>query len=122
MPYTARLLLVAIPAIGNTIESLSNNIEETLKANIKLGYNNIKVVLNVIRYNILTLLISIILLLIIVRQVAMKIVLLMVSVALYIKECASSTETPNLRYKIVSLLLLKGPRTGNSSASSRYTL
>ena len=67
MPYTARLLLVAILAIGNTIKSLSNNIKETLKANIKLGYNNVRVVLNVIRYNILTLLISTILPLIIVR-------------------------------------------------------
>ena len=67
MPYTARLLLVAIPAVDNTIESLSNNVKETLKANIKLGYNNIRVVLNVIRYNILTLLISTILLLAIAR-------------------------------------------------------
>jgi len=61
------LLLVAILAIGNIIKSLSNNIKEILKANIKLGYNNIKVVLNVIRYDILTLLISTILLLVIAR-------------------------------------------------------
>ena len=67
MPYTARLLLVVILAIGNTIKSLSNDIKEILKANIKLGYNNVRVVLNVIRYNILTLLISTILLLIIAR-------------------------------------------------------
>ena len=122
MPCTARLLLVAILAVGNAIESLSNDIEETLKANIKLGYNNIRVVLNVIKYNILTLLISTIFLLTIARQVTIKIILLIVSVALYTKEYASSTETPNLRYEMVSLLLLKGPYTGNSSASSRYTL
>ena len=114
--------LVAIPTIGNTIKSLSNNVEETLKANIKLGYNNVRVVLNVIRYDILTLLINTILPLTIVRQVVIKIVPLIVSVALRTKEYASSTETPNLRYKMVSLLLLKGPRTGNSSASSYYTL
>ena len=106
-----RLLLVAIPAIGNAIESLSNNVEETLKVNIKPGYNNVRVVLNVIRYDILALLISAVLLLAIARQVAIKIVLLIISVALYTKEYASSTETPNLYYKIVSLLLLKGPRT-----------
>ena len=67
MPYTARLLLVVILGIGNTIESLSNDVEEILKANIKLGYNNVRVVLNVIRYNILALLISTILLLTIAR-------------------------------------------------------
>ena len=111
MPYTIRLLLVVIPAISNTIESLSNNVEETLKANIKLGCNNVRVVLNVIKYNILTLLISAILPLAIARQVAIKIVLLIISAAPRIKEYASSTETPNLYYKIVSLLLPKGPRT-----------
>ena len=116
------MLLVAILAISNTIKSLSNNVEETLKANIKLGYNNVKVVLNVIKYDILTLLISTILLLTIVRQVAIKIILLIISATLRTKEYASSTETPNLRYKMVSLLLLKGPRTGNSSASPYYTL
>ena len=56
-----------ILAIGNTIKSLSNNVEETLKANIKLGYNNVRVVLNVIRYDILALLISAVLLLTIAR-------------------------------------------------------
>ena len=122
MPCTARLLLVAILAVGNAIESLSNNVEEILKANIKLGCNNIRVVLNVIRYNILMLLISAVLPLAIARQVVIKIVLLIISAALYIKEYASNTETPNLRYKIVSLLLLKGPYTGNNSASPCYTL
>ena len=58
MPCTVRLLLIAILAISNTIKSLSNNVEETLKANIKLGYNNVRVVLNVIKYDILALLIS----------------------------------------------------------------
>ena len=121
MPYTARLPLIAIPAVGNAIESLSNDVEEILKANIKPGYNNIRVVLNVIRYDILALLISTIFLLAIARQVAIKIVLLIISVALHTKEYASSTETPNLCYKIVSLLLLKGPRTWNSSVSPCYT-
>ena len=121
MPYTIRLLLVVIPAISNTIKSLSNNVEEILKANIKLGYNNVRVVLNIIRYNILILLISTIFLLAIARQVIIKIVPLIVSIALRIKEYVSNTKTPNLRYKIVSLLLLKGPRTRNSSASPCYT-
>ena len=122
MPYIMRLLLVAIPAVGNAIESLSNNVKETLKANIKPGYNNVRVVLNVIRYDILVLLISTILPLTIARQVAIKIILLIVSIALRIKEYASSTETPNLYYKMVSLLLLKGPYIRNSSASPYYTL
>jgi hypothetical protein len=98
VPCAARLPLVAIPAVSNAVESLSNDVEEALKAKIKLGRNNVRVVLNVIRCDILTLLISTSLPLTIARKITMKIILLIISAALRIKECSSSTKTPNLRY------------------------
>jgi hypothetical protein len=98
VPCTARLPLVTILAIGNTVEGLSNDVEEALKAKIKLGRNNVRVVLNVIRYDILTLLISTSLLLTIARKITIKIVPLIISVAPRTKECSSSTKTPNLRH------------------------